>query len=210
MKIFSFLLIALVAGFTGKEQKLVQTKLVDGISIGLPKDFYVMTDDDIATKYPSTKKPLAMYTNIDRLVDFGLNVTKSRIPGTDLSVIKDFYKATILQTYDKVTFIQDTILPVNGKRLIAFEFVSVSEGTKKYSFIQYALVNGFIYIFNYTAPENLRAQWQPIVRESMNTIHIEPKKLYDVEPANPKEPVLRGKDAKEVLKDQNARKKKTK
>jgi hypothetical protein len=210
MKIFSFLLLVFVAGFTGDDPKLTQTKLVDGISIGLPKEFYVMSDDDIAIKYPSTKKPLAMYTNIDRVVDFGLNVTKSKIPGTDLSVLKDFYKATILETYDKVSFIQDTIHTVNGKRLIAFEFVSTSDGIKKYSFFQYALVNGFIYIFNYTLPETLKDQWQPTVKASMNTIRIDPRKLYDVAPANPKEPELRGKDARGILKEQNERKKKTK
>ncbi|MFN3403317.1 MAG: hypothetical protein ACK40G_04425 [Cytophagaceae bacterium] len=209
MSSICLILLSLVSLFA-EEPKLVSTKIVEGVHAGLPKDFYPMSDDDMASRYPSTKRPVAMYTDIDRMVDFGLNVSKAKFPGSDVMILKEFYKSTILETYEKVDFIKDGIEEINGKKFIVFEFTSYADQTKKYSYLQYALINGFVYIFNFTSADNAKEKWQPVANAIMKTIKIDAKKLYEVAPANPKEPTLRGKAAKDVLIEQNQRKKKNK
>ena len=54
-------------------QKLVKQKLTDNISVRLPKDFYPMTDEDKAQRYESARLPIALYTDPNRLADFGVN-----------------------------------------------------------------------------------------------------------------------------------------
>jgi hypothetical protein len=83
-----FVVFSLILLCAADVPKMKNVQLVDGINIHLPKDFYPMSDDDIATKYPSTKKPVALYTSLDRTVDVGLNISKSRWSGVDIDLLR--------------------------------------------------------------------------------------------------------------------------
>ena len=58
-KVFLFVLPTLLL-LSAKGPKLVKTKITSGVTASLPKGFVAMSDDDIAQKYPSTIKPLAI------------------------------------------------------------------------------------------------------------------------------------------------------
>ena len=115
---------------SAKEPKLITQKMVDGITVGMPKDFTQMSDDDIANKYPSTKKPVSMYTNLDRTVDFGLNISKSRWGGLDLTILKDIFHSTIVESYDTVIFLQEDIISINGRPYVRYEYNSLFDNTQ--------------------------------------------------------------------------------
>lgn len=207
--LISSLLVLLLCSMDGP--KLYPKKITEGVTTMLPKDFYPMSDDDIASKYPSTKKPLSMFTSLDRVADFGLNVTKSKIPANDLNVLKSFYRSTIINMYESVEFLQEDVREVNGRNFIVLEFISYADKTRGYTFLQYALVNGYVYIFNFTCPAHLKDKWQEVAHGAMASLRIDARKLREVEPANPKEPFTIGKNPKQLLEEQNKNKnKKTK
>lgn len=173
MKIlFSLVLISFLSLDFGFAQKLSRRKISEGITVSLPKDFLIMSDDDIALKYPSSKKPLAMYTSLDRNVDFGLNVSKAKWPGQDLNLLKGVYRATILELYPKVDIINEEVKTVNKKDFIVFEFNSQFESQRKYTYLMYALVKDKVYLFNFTCPQPLKDKWQPTAHSIMNSIKM--------------------------------------
>jgi len=153
-------------------QKLKTVKLMDGVKVSLPKEFSQMTDDDVAQKYPSTKKPLVLYTNPDRIIDFGLNVTKSKFPGNDLELLRGIYKSTFLHMYNKVTFIQDEIKTINKRKFINFEFIAEFEGQRTYSNLMYTLVKDQVFLFNFTCPQPVYQKWQATANAIMPTIKM--------------------------------------
>jgi hypothetical protein len=163
--------------------KLISKKIAEGVHASLPKNFYPMSDDDVAQRYPSTKRPLAMYTDIDRAVDFGLNISKSNWVGVDLKVLQGIYKSTILSLYNNVNFIQEGIKTINGRDYIVFEFTSVADNTPKYTFLQYAVVNTVVskadfnkvFIFNFSCPQPVMSKWKPIAEAIMATVKINAK-----------------------------------
>jgi hypothetical protein len=163
--------------------KLVNRKIAEGVHASLPKNFYPMSDDDVAQRYPSTKKPLAMYTDIDRAVDFGLNISKTNWVGTDMKILQGIYKSTIMSLYSNVSFIQEGIKSINGKEYIIFEFTSTADNTPKYTYLQYAVVNTSIqktdfnkvFIFNFSCPQAVMDKWQPIAGAIMATVNINDK-----------------------------------
>jgi hypothetical protein len=186
--------------------KLKKTQITDGISAKLPADFVLMSDDDIATRYPSTKKPLAMFSSPDRLADFGLNVTKSSWAGKDLRVLKDIYKSTLYTLYSDIQILKEEIVEINKQNYIVLEFISTADKTRKYTYMQYGIFKNRVYIFNFTSPENTMGQYQPVAALVMNSIKVNPGKLQDVEysPSMVTTPG-KGKKAKEVLQDQKQR-----
>lgn len=207
--------------------KMHNVTLVDGINVLLPKDFVLMSDDDIAQRYPSTKKPVAFYTSLDRTVDFGLNISKSRWSGVDIDLLHGIYKSTILDSYEKVTFLRDTVEHINGRPYSVFEFVSTFDKTTKYQYFQFSilaqtkveatqetgdLVPGnanHILIFNLTAPSGDQAKWQPVARKVMTSIRINANKASKAIP-QVAQPEVKGLSPKTTLEQQNKNKTKKK
>ncbi len=166
-----------------KKIKLVKKQVDKNVSVKLPENFVVMSDDDIAKKYPAYRKPVATFTNEDRMIDFGFNVANNRW-GSNLGLLHSFYRSTILQVYDKVEWIQDTIVTAKNRNFIAFEFVTetINKETDRqlppisyYHYVQYTLVKNEIYIFNFTVPIRQKDKWQPIGHEIMQSIKIDNK-----------------------------------
>ena len=221
----SILLISIFALFVlcADVPKMHNVTLVDGINVLLPKDFSPMSDDDIGQRYPSTEKPVSFYTSLDRTVDFGLNISKSRWSGVDIDLLHKIYKSTILESYEKVDFIKDTVQYINGRPYSVFEFVSTFDKTTKYQYFQFTilaqtkveatqetgdLVPGnanHILIFNMTTPSEDQKKWQPIAAKIMSSIRINANKASKAIP-NIAQPEVKGLTPKTVLEQQNKNK----
>ena len=189
----------------GKGPKLTMTKVAEGVTVGLPKDWFPMTDDDIASKYPSTKKPLAMYTYLDRTANFGVNLSKSLFPGNDPRVLLETYKATIIDSYDKVDWIQCDTAVINGRIYSVYEYTAVFDKTTSYNYLQYTVVQSHIVIFNFECPTKDKDKWAPIAKSMMQSVRLNPKQMVLPEK---KQADNRGMSPDKVLQDQKSRKQK--
>jgi hypothetical protein len=179
-KILSLFL--LLTFFAADNPKLVRVKFSKSISASVPSDFTLMTDDELADKYPSTRKPVAMFISPDKQVDFGMNNASQKFPGSDLHVLKDFYKANLYTLFNNVKILNEGVRKVNGQDFIYFEFtsevkpdekaVTPQSPIKKYSFIQYTLFNDYLMVFNFSCPQSLQSQWQGTAGKIMSSIKI--------------------------------------
>ena len=97
---------------------MVKTKIGEEITLLLPDDLIPMTDEDFALKFISPKKPLAVYTNHQRVVEFSINESNTTWKDSDLELMKSFYKSSILSLYDQVKFLQEDIQDINKKSLL--------------------------------------------------------------------------------------------
>jgi hypothetical protein len=202
-RFFLLVLILTLPIFSARSQapKLKAMKIAEGVNASLPQNFYPMSNEDIAQRYPSTKKPLCMYTDIDRAVDFGLNESKSNWAGGDLKVLQQVYKSTILSLYKKVDFIQEGIKNIKKRDYICFEFTSEAQGNAKYTYLLYTVINSKVYIFNFTCDQTQMKKWQETARAIMETVKINPKKVSK----NTSEQVTsdrKGGNSKQILQEQ--------
>ena len=163
--------------------KLKKVNLNDHVSIKLPVEFLPMSDDDIARKYYTYRKPLAAFTNPERLADFSFNQSATPWRQKDLILLKDFYKASILKLYTKVDFIQENIVVVNKREFAVLEFTSqISEEdknspnfgkiTRGYDYIQYTVEKGKVLIFHFSCPFQIRENWQATAKSIMMTAKV--------------------------------------
>lgn len=159
--------------------KLKKVKLNDDVTVSVPADFMPMTPEDREQRYKSHRLPLALYTDPDRLVDFGVNRSYSVWSEDDLGMLEKFYRSSIIELFDKVDFIDSGIKEVNKHQFVFFEFESVvypesdfQRNVAKYTYVMYGLSGGTTYVFNFTCPKNLREDWQPIARQMMSKIKL--------------------------------------
>ena len=182
MKYF-FSLIALFLILSSFQQvKYVKTKVNDDITLSLPHEFSLMTQEELSRNYLSAKEPLAAYTDFSRTVNLGINIAYSRWNPEDLEIMNSFYKSNIMQLYDEVHFIREEITEINGKKFAVFEFVSSvsdEEGTSvsqrtisKYVRIQYTIVNSKTLLLNFSCPARQQDKWAPIAEEILGSVKI--------------------------------------
>ena len=178
MKVFSMMLIGLLL-VSATNEKLIKVKLDDKVTIFIPEGFTPMTPEDMAQRYESYRRPLALYTDRDRLVDFGVNRAYSIWQEDDLETMMEFYQASIMELYDKVDFIDSGIKTVHKQQFVYFEFESIvypendfQGSISKYTYLMYALSDGTTFLFNFTCPRNMRQQWQPTVNTMMSKIKL--------------------------------------
>ena len=182
MKILSFLLLILGLTAFGPKPKLSNVKLGSGLTVGVPAGFAPLPDDGIAVKYPSPRKPLAVYSNPSGRVDYSVAVRPTTFESMDYAVLLKIYKSSIQRLYTKVDFLKEDIRTVNGRDFVYFEFVStVSDSRrngnqlapiKRYQAVQYAIQGQQMYVFTFVAPADEQAQWQPTAQAVMNAIAL--------------------------------------
>jgi hypothetical protein len=179
MRILLLLFTVLGLAAFAPKPKLTATKLSSGLTVGVPVGFSALPDDGIAVKYPSPRKPLAVFTNPSGRVDFSVAVRPTTFESMDYGVLIKIYKASIQRLYSKVDFIKEDIRTVNGRDFILFEFVSTVTDTrrnsqlapiKKYQTVQYTIQKDQMYVFTFVAPAEEQKQWQPMAEAVMSGI----------------------------------------
>ena len=177
-------LIIVVSSFVMGGNDLVRTDIYEGISVSLPKSFRPMSEALLREKYVAARRPLAAYTDLNQQVTFGLNVSNTRWQAGDLSILKDFYRASLLELYDEVTFINESVEAINGREFAVFEFVSVvrpdenetsfinQKPIRQYTYVQYTIRDRKTWVFDFSVPAQRQAEWQEMAGKMMNSVRM--------------------------------------
>jgi hypothetical protein len=162
--------------------KLVKTKITKDITVSIPQGWRPMDDMDFTQRYPSVRAPLAAFTDNDRLVDFSVNISATQWPDADLEIASKFFKASLMNMFDKVEIKNEGIRDIKGKKFIYFEFESRVNGNKnnegltdpvlKYSYLQYLVERDRTIVFSFNSPKRLREQWQETASAMMKSIRV--------------------------------------
>lgn len=173
---------AIIALFAFSPSKLVKTKVAEGIVISLPPELHPMAEDDIILRYPSVRAPLAAYTDLNRTLDFSVNISATQWPDTDLEIAKKFFKSSITNLFDRVDMIEEGIHTIHKKKYIFFEFESRVNGNKmtlgeqqpvfRYTYIQYLIEPGRTLVISFNCPKAMREDWQENVRAMMKSVKV--------------------------------------
>ncbi|UXX79681.1 hypothetical protein N7E81_00965 [Reichenbachiella carrageenanivorans] len=165
---------------------MTKVNVTEEINMMIPSDFRLMTDDEMASRYFTTKKPVAIYTDQTVMVDLGINQSATEWIVDDLEIMVSFQKSNIYNFYDDIEMIDQGIKEVDGKKAAYFEFISTvkPEGksfrsqspVKKYTYIQYMIVGEHSWVFNFSSPVQLQSIWQPQVINIMNSVIFLKKK----------------------------------
>lgn len=181
MRYLAFLAIILIAGVALADTKLKKTQITKEVSIMLPRDFTPLPDDGIARKYPAANRPVAVYSSPNGQVDFSMTQKRSQFGAQDLKMLRDVYKANLLERFTKVDFIRDEVATINGRDYIVFEFVSVMADERsgshlspvqKYSIMQYTVQGNQLMVFSMHMPFMMKNNWQDTAREIMGSVRI--------------------------------------
>ncbi|HYF67788.1 MAG TPA: hypothetical protein VD884_06625 [Ohtaekwangia sp.] len=167
---------------SAQKPKLVKTKVNQELTVVVPKGWTAMDAMDFTQRYPSVRAPLAAYTNEERTIDFSINVSATQWPDANLEISQQFFKASLMNMFDRVEMIGEGVREVNKKKFVFFEFTSRVNGIKrqegnqspvlKYTYIQYLVEPSRTLVFSFNCPQREMEDWQETAREMMDRIRI--------------------------------------
>lgn len=172
----------LFCSFQGPANDLVKKQITEHIALSIPKAFEAMTEEMMNERYLTARKPIAAYTNDKRTVDFTVSTSNTRWQASDLPILKDFFKASLMELYDEVSFVKEEVQEIHGKNFVVFEFSSVvrpeenalnpQQSIRKYTRIQYTVYDGKTLVFNFSCPQSQQPQWESTAEVMMQSILI--------------------------------------
>lgn len=162
--------------------KLKRTQVADGISLMVPVGWRPMDELDFSQRYPSVRAPIAAFTDQDRLSDLSVNVSATQWPDANAAMASQFFKAAIMNTFDRVEMISEGVREIKGNDFIYFEFESTIRGNPRelgqqqsilgYSYIQYLVQPHRTLVFSFHCPRRSRQQWEETAREIMENVRV--------------------------------------
>lgn len=162
--------------------KLVKTKVNDNLTVLVPKGWIPMDAMDFTQRYPSVRAPIAAYTNQERSIDFSVNVSATQWPDANVEISRKFFKASVMNMFDRVEMLDEGVHEVSKRRMFYFEFVSRVNGNRtqqalkdpvlRYTFIQYLVEPGRTLVFSFSCPGREKEEWQSTARAMMKGIRI--------------------------------------
>lgn len=181
MKYFAILFL-ISLGLNSDNPKLVPVKVTREITVSLPESFQPLSEDEIRRKYNAARRPIVSFASQDQKTDFSVNIFTSTWKQDDIELLQSFYRSSISNLYDSISFIKEEIKEINDRRFIVFEFISLlnpdPDAVRKqpirsnYTYMQYCLVNEKLLLFNLTTSAAQRPNWDTIAEEIMGTIKI--------------------------------------
>jgi len=163
------------------QESYTRQKITPYISMKISDYFKIMPPQQLLDSYASSRIPIAMFTTLDGNADLGINRTATQWGPNDIDILLDFYKASIVNLYSQIDFIQNKIIKVNERQFVVFEFVGeITEESllggvnsiKKYNYIQYAPYRDKVLLFNFNCAANDQQKWQSIANEMMSSIRL--------------------------------------
>ncbi len=177
----SFLIFLILNG-VDDGHKLVKTKINNDITVSIPKELVAMTPDDIALRHPSVRKPIAAFSDPDRIVDFSIKTSATQWPDGDLEMSMKFFKSGIYNLYDRVEMIDEGIQEIHKKKYIFFEFDSRINGDKRdlgnqdsvlnYTYILYLVEKNRTLVITFTCLEHVKEEWQETASAIMKSLRV--------------------------------------
>lgn len=186
------LLVVMLFMMSFDQPKLVKTQVSNGITMLVPKDWHTMDELDFRERFPSVRAPLAAYTDENRELALSVNISATQWESKDVVIAKDFFKASIYNTFDRVEIIDEGVHELNGAKFVFFEFESTVKGKKEvlgqqdailnYSYIQYLVGVDRTLVFSFHCPRRFRLEWQDTARKIMNSVKVNKQKIQSEKP----------------------------
>lgn len=181
LRLAPLLVLFTLVAFVAPVPKLKKTPVGKDITLGVPEGFTPLPDDGIAAKYPSPRKPLAVFSNPNSRVDVSVAQKPSTFTNSDYALLLKVYKASIQNTYSKVEFLTEEVRTINKRDFVVLEFTATLNDNRRnsnlapirrYQFIQYTIKGDQLYVFTFNAPADEQPQWQPTARAVMESVSM--------------------------------------
>lgn len=173
MKYIGLLLLALFLVSATVNIELEKRSLLNNkLELKIPKDFQIMSDEMLSTKYPSDRRPTLVYTNPSGGINVALNLTESRATQNQIPTYKEYLLETFKNAYPSAEWKSSGVTTINGRKVGYLEFVTPAIDTQIYNLFFFTDLEGKLLLCTFNCTIKSMNEWSPAAKEIMNSLRI--------------------------------------
>jgi len=146
--------------------------LDDKISMKIPTDFTIMSEEIKSKKYPAELGQSLIYTNED--FDINVLIKYTEYPAKQGLLLN--YKEQLTTQYKtlqpKAKWLNNEIVEINGRDVAYFEFITPTNNVDVHNFQYLTDVDGRLLMCSINFTIDHTEEWLPAAREIMNSLEL--------------------------------------
>lgn len=142
------------------------------ITLKVPKEFDIMSEEMTKLKYPSERRPTLVYSNPSGGINVALNLTQSRANQQLIEPYEENLVQTFKKLYPSAEWKSNGVTTVNGRKVGYMELVTPAIDTDVYNLIFFTDVDGKLLLCTFNCTKKSISEWTPIAKEIMNSLTV--------------------------------------
>jgi len=151
-----------------------RTLLDNKIEILVPKGWKPMSEDLIKIKYPGSKPPKYVLSDVSGGISLAFNHTDSRATQEQVETYKGFLKKSLESAFEDEEWIEEGIKEINGRKVGLFKLITNTSSGKIYNQMFFTDLDGKLLIISFNVVENKMKDWKTVADEIMNSLALKP------------------------------------
>ena len=144
--------------------------LNDKVELKIPKDFQIMSEEMMALKYPSERRPTLIYTDESGGINVALNLTANKANQDMIPAYHNNFMNAFKNLYPSADWKDNGIKEINGKQLGYLEFVTPAIDTEIYNLMFFTDMDGQLLLCTFNCTVKSMDDWTPVAHEIMNSL----------------------------------------
>lgn len=149
-----------------------KTIMNDKVEILMPKGWKPMSEELIKIKYPRSRPPKLVYSDVTGAISLAFNHTDSKASPATLEKYKEVLKTSLENAYPDAVWEEDAIKEINGKKAGVFRVLTEAVDDKIYNYMVFTDVDGTLLICSFNCIEKKIKEWKPVAHEIMNSLNV--------------------------------------
>ena len=140
---------------------IIETEYMDygPFAVKIPKDFELMSEENLKIKYPLENRPKLVYTNDDFSINVAYSVQENSLSNDDISATID----SMNELYGKLfTVLESGVFVIEGRNIGYMKFITPAIDSNIYNHFLVMSIDGKLTLISFNCIEKYREEWEKV------------------------------------------------
>lgn len=150
------------------EERAVNEK----VSLRVPREFKVMSEEMKKSKYPSAGRPSWVYTNERGSVNVTANVVNQKVLPEQLSAVQKLVEATFKKKFPNAEWFRSELTAINGRQFVLVELRTPASDTLVRNIIIATSLEDKLLMISFNVTKELESEWLAVGNRVIESVRI--------------------------------------
>lgn len=142
------------------------------LTLSIPSDFNIMSNEMLLQKYPSGNRPTEVYTNKSGSVNIAVNHTANMIKIEQLPELLPVFEQQFTALYPNIKWLKKELVKINNRDFILLEFETPAIDTPIYNLMAVSSLDGRMLMGSFNCPIGMKGEWKEKANQIINSIKV--------------------------------------
>jgi hypothetical protein len=156
------LVVAALTAQTSPVTLETRTALDGKLSLLVPKEFTLMSQEMILKKYPRANRPTVVFSNVETTVNVALDHNAFKLSAAELPKAKQVIRGGLETAFPSAKWLRDELKTINGRQFFVLDVITPAADTDVRNIMAGTSFEGRLLIITFNVTKALADVWAPI------------------------------------------------